>query len=222
MGGLIGSNGGAVTLSSAICDVNSTSTNTQANIGGLLGYNSGEVSFCRASGTVDAPSAGLVGGLAGSRYAAISNCFSTNTVNAGLTAGGLAGWTDSAVTNCFSRGDVTGTNHNIGGLIGYVSYSGSERIIVHCYSTGRATGSSPYGGLIGGPALAGTDSITSSCYFLSTGNYNNGYGTAKTESQMKTQSTYSGWDFLGEYANGAEEYWCWVEGNDGYPSLNGF
>jgi hypothetical protein len=38
---------------------------------------------------------------------------------------------------------------------------------------------------------------------------------------MKDQNTYIGWDFLDEWVNGTDEYWCWLEDNDGYPSLNG-
>ena len=46
-------------------------------------------------------------------------------------------------------------------------------------------------------------------------------GTGKTTTQMQTTATFlaAGWDFVGETANGSEDVWQIVEGED-YPRLS--
>jgi len=123
--------------------------------------------------------------------------------------GGLAGKTNrSTIEYCFSMANVAG-NSDIGGLIG-----NSNSAIMQCYATGNITGETNVGGLIGNRA-GGT--ITSSFFNLETlGGGDNGAG--RTAAQMRTQSTYLGWDFR-------EEVGIWKinsEINDGFPYIVGY
>jgi len=63
-------------------------------------------------------------------------------------------------------------------------------------------------------------SSISHCYFLITSGPDNGYGTPLPDEEMKQQSSFVGWDFTNETANGTNDYWrmC-VDGVD-YPRLN--
>jgi hypothetical protein len=68
------------------------------------------------------------------------------------------------IANCYSAGSVTGTQYQVGGLVGWNDYG----TITNCYSTGSVIGDSALGGLVGGHG--GT--ITN-CY--STGSVSEGY-----------------------------------------------
>jgi len=101
---------------------------------------------------------------------------------------------------------VKGAN-NVGGLVG----SSANAIIENCFSRANAAGISNIGGLVGysintavtasyaasNNELIGTriiGSVTSS-YFLAATSENEVNGFARTDEQMKTQSTYLGWNF---------------------------
>jgi hypothetical protein len=77
--------------------------------------------------------------------------------------------------------------------VGY-NYDGS---ISNCYSTGAvsgSSGSSAIGGLVGYNYYSSISSI-SNCYFLITSGPNDGNGVPLTDTQMKQQSSFAGWDF---------------------------
>jgi hypothetical protein len=184
-----------------------------AYIGGLVGYfNDGYMSFCYFAGSVAGTSD--IGGLAGyDYYGTISRCYSTADVSGGDNLGGLVGLNLSArISNCYSTGAVSG-NDALGGLVGW-NWHGST---YNSYSTGIVTGDSKatnLGGLVGG----GSDVYVINNYFLLTSGPNNGYGTPLTDSQMKQKSSFVGWDFVGEKANGIEDIW-WINEGNGYPAL---
>jgi hypothetical protein len=93
------------------------------------------------------------GGMAGSNSGSISNCFSTGTVNAGTNSqyiGGLVGTSAGTISNCFSTASVIGTHepHSLGGLVGRNAGGISK-----CSFTGTVNGgigSKFIGGLAGG------------------------------------------------------------------------
>ena len=60
------------------------------------------------------------------------------------------------------------------------------------------------GGLCG---LNGERGTISNCYFLDTAGPDNGIGTPLTDSQMKQQASFVGWDFAGASANGTNSFW---------------
>jgi len=87
-------------------------------IGGLVGYNDGEIMRCYSTGSVDGNIP--VGGLVGHSDGTIMNCYSTCSVSGGYIIGGLVGWNNEGYTaKCCSTGSVSGTGWNVGGLIGF-------------------------------------------------------------------------------------------------------
>jgi hypothetical protein len=114
---------------------------------------------------------GDVGGLAGTTFGSISECYSTATVRSvssdgsyggywGAFAGGLVGvayslYNDVSITNCYATGSVGGLTY-VGGLIGmivgddnwYGEIVGPYTItIANCYASGNVVG---YSGGCGG------------------------------------------------------------------------
>ncbi|MGD1043503.1 MAG: GLUG motif-containing protein [Sedimentisphaerales bacterium] len=189
-------------------------------VGGLVGYNDGDVNNCYSMGLVSGSSD--VGGLVGYNDYSMSNCYSTGAVTGGDDSwylGGLVGYNDDSINDCYSTGSVSGGSGSdyVGGLVGYNDYSMSN-----CYSTGAVTGgdNSWYlGGLVGyndysmsncystgsvsggsgsdyvGGLVGYNDGTISNCYFLVTSGMDNGNGTPLTDEQMKQQSSFVSWDF---------------------------
>jgi hypothetical protein len=109
-------------------------------------------------GTVNAPDARSVGGLAGSiECAKAGNCFSSAQVFGFHNVGGLAGVVGASVVfDCAAAGEVTGSS-NVGGLVGgadnaqLISLSAdySDVGFHRCFASGNVHGQSGIGGLIG-------------------------------------------------------------------------
>ncbi|PSP27606.1 hypothetical protein BRC65_04775, partial [Halobacteriales archaeon QH_2_65_14] len=124
VGGLLGSLGSSGTVIDSYATGNATgtgnATDTDGYIGGLVGFNSGQVTNGSASGDVS---------------------------GTGNNVGGLVGYNNGDVTRSSATGNVTGDDSDIGGLIGasngVVSFS-------YATGTVTATGGkSDHGGLIG-------------------------------------------------------------------------
>ena len=120
------------------------------------------------------------------------------------------------ITNSYASGSVHAgsTVRRIGGLVGR---SGGP--FVNCYASGDVSrkSASPtayptMGGLVGDASSSGS---IDSCYFLGR---NNNLGTQLSAEQMKEQGSFVGWDFAGETANGTDDIWWILEGDD-YPRL---
>jgi hypothetical protein len=204
VGALCGRNQGG-----SIANCYSTGTvNGHDRTGGLCGVNeegsiNSSITDCYSTGNVTGSYD--TGGLCG--YGGnITNCFSTGDVSGNKWTGGLCG-AGGDIANCYSTGDVSGNNCT-GGLCGV----GSN--ITNCYSTGSVSGNDEYtGGLVG--QMYGT--ISNSC-FLDTAGPNNGAGMPLTDTQMKQQSNFTGWDFVWETVNGTDDIWAICEGVS-YPKL---
>jgi hypothetical protein len=225
IGGLVGDN-----YYGSINESNSTGTITSGNnayyLGGLAGdnyYGSISASYS-TSVVVSKDGAYSVGGLVGDNWLGnIGSCSSTGTVNTGVDSfclGGLVGDTGannpdkSNIIHCCSTDDVTAGDDStsLGGLVG----NSEDSSISNCYSTGTVTGTFQLGGLIGY-----SESCTiSNCFFLDTSGPTNSFGTPLSDTQMKEQSNFTGWDFLGESLNGTSEIWTMPD--DGYPLLSIF
>ncbi len=167
----------------------------------------------------------------------------------GYTVGGLVGFTEGDISNSYSTGSVSGTDYNVGGLVGYNwssasitnSYStcsvigkgqvgglaGNHKgIISNSYSTGSVSKSSS-GGLAGGLVGASGGTTTNSFWDTqSSGRSISFSGTGKTTAEMKTLSTFldAGWDFERETTNGTDNFWDMdnvnQSVNNGYPFLS--
>ncbi len=212
-GGLVGYNTGAIIGSSFSGIVSRSGSDVGSNkLGGIAGNNEtgATITNCNSSGNITGST--WNGVLVGWNAGTINRCFSTGSINCNNNSiGGLVGQNQGAINNSYSRVNVTGVNY-VGGLVGYHG-SGS---ITNCFSTGTVTGGQK-GGLIG----ASGGSVTSSYWDTQTSGIATSYGgTGKTTAQMKTQSTYTGWDFAGETANGSNDYWYITNSdNNGYPDL---
>ena len=208
-----------------------TSVN-QAAIGAIAGMSTGTtvVEHCRVIGSssITGDTNDTIGGVVGSNGAAVKYCSSSAAVSSGNydtgsapNTGGIVGsnW-GGTIENCFSSGTVHGgTGTSVGGIVGFCYSAGSQ--ISNCYSTGTVSGDASTTGAIVGK-VEGTHSISGNYYL--TGSASNGIGsgavagdtvTAAAAAALKTQATYTGWDFSGNV-------WLLAAGeNDGYPFLKG-
>jgi GLUG motif-containing protein len=204
----------------ALENVNITAGDDSNYLGGLCGFiKSGIISHCYSSGSVAGGNGSQrIGGLCGWNYSSnssISYSYSSATVSGGTSSenlGGLCGYNYGNLNNSYATGSVTGGNDstNLGGLCGFNYYS----TIKNCYSTGTVTGDRYLGGLCGDSSSGSINN----CYFLDTAGPDNGRGIPLIDSEMKQQSSFIGWDFVGD-SNGTEDHWqmC-VDGYD-YPRL---
>jgi hypothetical protein len=192
-GGLVGSNRGAVNRCYATGDVSCGRYSDDA--GGLVGYNAGSIVGCYASGDVSGP---------------FSN----------WRLGGLVGWNWGNIVHCYATGRVIGD----GARAGLVGENWGN--IAHCYAAGWLLGdylrlSYDVGGLVGD----NTGGVVDRCFWdtETTGLAVSAEGRGLTTVQMQDGQTFlaSGWDFVGERANGTADMWRLPEGG-GYPLLTVF
>ena len=222
IGGLAGSKGYTGKISNCY---STGSVSGYRTIGGLVGTNSfGHITNCYATADVDGNA--YVGGLVGlNGYTGkISNCYSTGSISGEMFIGGLVGanWYGHMI-NCYARATVAGDRY-VGGLVG-LNYDGS---IWSSYSTGSVIGTEKVGGLVGENTLIpsqqglnNTGIIGSSFWDMETSKQDTSDGgTGKTTDEMQMVSTFleAGWDFVDETANGTEDIWWILEGQD-YPRL---
>ena len=104
-----------------------------------------------SEGTVDAK-LNWIGGLIGSCWSDVANCYSIANVNGNIYVGGLLGYLASAknVNNCYSKCTIKGAAR-IGGLIGHINSTRSlDNKITNSISYSEVIGnSSSVGSLIG-------------------------------------------------------------------------
>lgn len=224
VGGLIGRQSKG-SVSDCYTNVNVISPTDDLNCigaGGLIGIlQGGNVSYCNSTGNI----VGMYdcGGLIGIcephwDYTPwnIRLCYATGDVTGWTDSGGMLGFAKSIIesphkqyiNNSYATGDVFingGGLHAGGGLVGFLDGNVS---VYNSYSIGNVTGSSQIGGLVGkangGTAINSYWDIETSGVGVSDG------GTGKTTTQMKQQTTFSGWDFINT--------WVILEGIT-YPSL---
>jgi hypothetical protein len=216
IGGLAGWNNGNISNSFSKVAVNAG--DAAYTIGGLVGVNKGPLANCFATGNVaGGNNSGTIGGLVADYFADINNCYSTGNVSGGNNSGYLGGLAahcySGNISNCYSTGNVTGGNNSntIGGLIA------AGQSISNCYSTGTVSGGSG-SNFLGGLVATGNPFSITSCYFLTGSGPDNHLGTPLTDTQMKQQASFVGWDFVWETTNGTDDVWAICEGVS-YPKL---
>jgi len=215
VGGLIGSNYGIIQSSNSTGEVNGSDT----HIGGLAGDNLGNISDCYSQCVVQGSTD--VGGLVGTNSGKIINCSAISDVTGDMRLAGLVGLNYGSVTNSYSTGSVGG-NEEVGGLIGsngrLIWSDPDPGRVSYSYSVGSVSGITSVGGLVG-HNVAG--SITSCFWDTQTSEQSTSAGgKGETTSEMQTVGTFldDGWDFVDETANGVEDIWWILEGQD-YPRL---
>lgn len=224
IGGLVGYNyEGAILKSSSFGSISWNSGMDSS--GGLVGYNEKGIIFsCSSASNLSGgqEETSQVGGLAGyNDNGNIENCFASGAVNgkdASYSLGGLVGANDnsSTINNCYSTGAVIAGygSDAIGGLAGANYY---DCTISNCFSTSAiTTGEETYdiGGFLGYYDAGDIND----CYFLDVAGPNNSFGTPLTDTQMKQQASFAGWDFVWETTNGTNDLWAICEGVS-YPKL---
>jgi len=193
VGGLIGqSNGGSVVICSASGTVEGydtvggllgqsagasiivckalTQIKGDFNLGGFIGSQSkGIISECYSAGAIDEPSSQTVGGFIGDNAGNITNCYSTVNVTAYSIAGGFSGKNSGSIGKCYSVGVVKGTS------------TGTELETVGGFNGFNYKGTFDY------------------CYWdMEVSKQKNSDGAfAATTIEMKCNTTYTGWDFVG-------------------------
>ena len=169
-----------------VCLMNVTVTGYNG-VGGLVGYNSGNVSNSYCSGRV---TGGLsVGGLAGQNEGTASNCSSSGSVIGNNYVGGLVGTNGGTVSDSYSTSSATG-NTRVGGLVGQ-----NSNAVSNSYATGSVTGNNCIGGLVG----INKGTVSNSFWDTQTsGQATSAGGIGKTTAQMKEFTTFSvaGWDII--------------------------
>jgi len=111
------------------------------SVGALVGSNSGTVSNCSVTGTVDGE--GNVGGLAGANAGRIEACTVDAQVTGHTAVGGLVGLNLQQVRKCATKSRVTGRS-SVGGLVGC-----NEKEILASCAAAHVVGTENVGGLVG-------------------------------------------------------------------------
>jgi hypothetical protein len=213
------------------CYATGTVTATNQQAGGLLGSTGPDavVSACYASSVVTVPWAG--GGLVGLNGGTIRSSWASGELSGRSGLGGLVGenwnWVeyylgipleyDGSITDCYALTDVICEGFLAGGLIGQIKGGTVSR----CFAAGLVTGEPGVGGLVAHNDPSYPSQVTQSVWNIDTSGLvfsANGYGM-RTH-QMHSSATYidAGWDFAGESANGNDDIWWILEGQD-YPRL---
>ncbi|HOW29099.1 MAG TPA: hypothetical protein PK685_00250 [archaeon] len=217
IGSLAGANLGVISNSYANGYVKATGLGGgHANTGGLIGVNSGGTIFYSSfEGNVEGYGAGsMVGGLVGQNIIKgyISNCFAKGAVyGLGNYVGGFSGANDGArgIDNSYADCSVTGLNSATGGFVGATTLSTGEGIS-NCYSWSAVNGVTDVGGFVG---LDYGEIFNNDFWDVNTsGQLTSADGEGKTTIEMKTQNTFTGWDFSSIWAISPSV-------NEGYPHL---
>ena len=187
---------------------------------------SATIACCSFSGSVESARSGSSrrGGLVGENSGRISFSYSAGSVSAAAWSGGLVGHNAGVVYSCYSTSSVARedsarvSDASTGGLVGENWQGGT---VSKCYSIGPVGSSSPWGSVGGlvGHNYQGT--VTDSFWDSQTsGQATSAGGTGKSTAEMQTAKTFLdvGWDFVGETANGTDDIWWILEGKD-YPWL---
>jgi len=201
------------------CYVESGSVTGQDELGGLVGENGSGGTIMNCYFTGDATGRENVGGLVGQNSGSVTASYSYAGVKGQTAVGGLVGrCSPGEIVNCYARGNVAGQWY-VGGLAGSNGsgfHSRRTGAIRNCYST--TAGGSRSGGLLG----ADWGGEVSNCFWdiEASGRTTSYGGEGKSTAEMQTAGTFldAGWDFVNETANGVEDIWWILEGQD-YPRL---
>lgn len=209
--GLFGLVSGATIQNLRLTNIN---FNGGSRVGGLAGsLASSTVTNVSVSGTINASGAlGMVGGLVG--VTQTSPTISRSSTNVAITAvvsgagggaGGLIGLAQGPiVSNSYARGNVSVTGGPAGGLFGYGQSGGS---VSTSYSTGTVT--TNHATVSGFATLNGMPSTNNFYDRTTSGKSDTAAAAPKLTSEMQTQSTFTGWDFIN----------IWQMSSNNYPTL---
>lgn len=196
--------------------------------GGLAGWlKDGKIARCGVEdctlslmGEYALDSANYFGGLVGyAKNANVTACYAEGVFDLGSRTmggygqGGLIGRvTDSTVHDSYA----IGTFHSAGGWDGgFVGESWSSTM-ARCYAVPSVTSYTSIAGFVGNYS----SSSFIRCYNRSGSGITTRGALPISESQMKQRTSFIGWDFLGESANGVNEIWRMCADGVDYPRLS--
>ncbi|MHC4621267.1 MAG: GLUG motif-containing protein, partial [Planctomycetota bacterium] len=217
VGGLIGKHESARLISShASGDVEG-----HDYVGGCVGDSGWLYADCSATGSVAGND--CVGGFAGYADGDFFMCSAKGAVHGHANVGGLFGYADGySVDSCYAAVNVSGEygSQNLGGIVGH----NAACSISDCYVAGTVEGSSCCGRVVGLNSGSATNclwdaeiqGVPRAVGCNSGGTVVNVRG--ENTSAMQDVQTYTamGWDFAGEMANGADDFWQ-IPAGGGYP-----
>ena len=108
-------------------------------IGGVAGWNRGEIVGCYIGGSVIGAYAG---GVAGRNDGVLRGCYTAGAVVGHMEGGGIVGRNEGRVEDCYATGEARGAA--AGGIAGYNFNS-----IQNCYATGEVEATVYAGGVVG-------------------------------------------------------------------------
>lgn len=127
-------------------------TGSAAFIGGVVGFNVGNISNITSNTNIVVKVDAIVGGIAGcsnSKDSVIDKCIFLGSISAPGSCGGIVGYLlDGKVKNCYNTASISGTE-NVGGICGYFIESTYEGSIDFCYNKGDIAGITNVGGIAG-------------------------------------------------------------------------
>lgn len=220
VGGFIGLSNTSGSISDCHFSGTITADNTNGNLstGGFVGEKggTGTISECSTSGTINGNGRGQGGFVGWIDNGQIRRCYATMAViNTSTTQGRIGGFagalaylsTSGQIYNCYAIGSVTAnstsntSSYGIGGFLGSYFDTNNNKVY-NSYSTGAvsATSASAYVGGFSGEAYTGSGGANNCFWDITTSGQSSsaesGDGeTGKTTGEMKTQATFSGWDF---------------------------
>ena len=232
-GGLIGyASGSTVTGCSATGTINAAGSTE----GGLIGYlyrsnlsNSYANDTLTVVGNYAGGLVGIIEQLSTDAVGAykIQSCYSDGLVTAYNMTGGLVGYSMyGSIYNSYSKANVQRTSNSVN--IGLGAFLGGDNTasytIANCYSTGNViylSASKPTANGFSASTRVGV-TYTNNFFDSTLSNQVTANGaTAKTTALMQTMSTFTGWDFQNETANGTNDYWgINTSDNGAYPFLS--
>jgi len=131
---------GAVVRNLGLTDANMTGSDDY--VGGLVGYNNGDVATSYSTGTISGDR--YIGGLVGYNRGNVKNCYSAATVAGNDSIGGLVANNGGGLISCCYSIGIVGGNGSVGGLV-----AGSYGQITYCFWDIQASGQMTSAGGIG-------------------------------------------------------------------------
>jgi len=221
VGGIVGSSTDNKVGSLIICNCENTGVISLIDghsvfTGGIAGINDEIIRNCSNTGEIGSSYSinnygHRKGGIAGRNFGSINECYNSGSVSGPGFNGGIVGMNGDLldnnlglIQNCYNSGTIDGGSssdpYGLGTIIGYTGgiAGQNQEILENCYNIGLVSGTGYIGGLAGGFDT----SIYTNCYYLNSNSQGIGYilsGTdttvSCTDSQMKDQSTFAGFDF---------------------------
>ncbi|WP_347489780.1 S-layer homology domain-containing protein [Desulfoscipio sp. XC116] len=216
----IGETGAVRNIKFSDVDINISPTRTEY-MGTIAALNYGTLENCYVtSGNIIGGNSTGVGGLVSDNGGTITSCYNAAHVSVGIydarmtTVGGIAASNSGFIRNCWNSGNMTSADDQA--VAAGITATTNANSVSNCYSTGTVL-TAVKGGGIAGTAFSGnlfsnfylTGTSTNGIGMLDNGAASNSQAEPEDDTQMRTASTFSGWD--------SSDTWSIINGQ--YPAL---